>query len=64
MLDIQQVAKNRQHFGKNRHTKSCEKFVILNIRRTFVLGNGNETETAKLIDNTESENASRDGVAF
>ena len=41
MLDIQQVAKNSKHWQK----KIYKKFGIPKNRRTFVLGNGNETET-------------------
>ena len=47
MLDIQILAKNSKHFGKNRYIKICKKFGISENRRTFVFGNGNETETEK-----------------
>ena len=45
MLDIQVLAKNRQHFGKNRYINLYQKFGISENRRTFAFGNGNETET-------------------
>ena len=41
MLDIQIVAKNSKHWQK----KIYKKFVNTKKRRTFALGNGNETET-------------------
>lgn len=58
MLDIQILAKNSKHWQK----KIYKKFGISENRRTFALGNGNETETEKLFDNIDSENASRDGL--
>ena len=58
MLDIQAVAKNSKHWQK----KIYKKFGISENRCTFVFGNGNETDTKKVIDNTESENASRHGL--
>ena len=57
MLDIQILAKNSKHWQK----KIYKKFGISENRRTFAIGNGNETETKKLFDNIDSENASRDG---
>ena len=41
MLEIQILAKNSKHWQK----KIYKKFAVTEIRRTFVLGNGNETET-------------------
>ena len=35
MLDIQTVIKNRQHFGKNRYIKLCQKFANPENLRTF-----------------------------
>ena len=43
MLDIQAIAKNSKHWQK----KIYKKFGISENRRTFALGNGNETETEK-----------------
>ena len=42
MLDIQILAKNSKHFGKNRYIKLCQKFANPENRRTFALGNGNK----------------------
>lgn len=35
------------NIGKNRYIKLYQKFAVSNIRRTFVFGNVNETETEK-----------------
>ena len=51
MLDIQAVAKNRQHWQK----KIYKKFAVSEIRRTFALGNGNKPDTKKLFDNIDSD---------
>ena len=42
MLDIQAIAKNSKHFGKNRYIKLYQKFGISENLRTFALGNGNK----------------------
>ena len=60
MLDIQILAKNSKHWQK----KIYKKFASPENCRTFVIGNGNETETKKLFDNIDSEKADFDRYRF
>ena len=61
MLDIQAIAKNRQHFGKNRYIKSLES---RKISVPLLLETGTKPNTKKLFDNIDSEKAGCNSYRF
>ena len=60
MLDIQILAKNSKHWQK----KIYKKFAVSKNSCTFAIGNGNETETKKLLDNIDSDIATCEMLAI
>lgn len=60
MLEIQALAKNSKHWQK----KIYKKFGISENRRTFALGNGNETETKSSLKILIAKTQAETGNAF